>query len=268
MPELPEISNLAMQMNKHLKGMRIEDIVILQPKSLNVPVEDFKSVLNGATIQEVGNRGKWIVVKTTAGYLLLNLGMGGEILLITNRNDLPQKYRMLFNLSANAILCINFWWFGYSHFVPLDELSRHEMTAKLGPDALSIDVNDLCRMFNGKRGTLKSFLLDQSCIAGIGNFYVQDILFLAKLHPMRKLNSLTEKEIKGLITAIQKGLKPSLEKGGAWYETDLFGEKGRFTSDDMFVAYKEGKPCPVCGALIEKIKTGGTSSFICPHCQI
>jgi formamidopyrimidine-DNA glycosylase len=110
-------------------------------------------------------------------------------------------------------------------------------------------------------------LLNQSRIAGIGNAYIHDILFLARLHPLRQVNTLTAAEVDALAEAIHAGLQPSIDKGGAFYEVGLDGKKGGFTADDILIGYKEGKPCPVCGTQIEKIKTGSTSSFICPHCQ-
>ena len=106
-----------------------------------------------------------------------------------------------------------------------------------------------------------------SMLAGIGNAYIHDILFLAKLHPNRALQSLTPEEVNHLFDAIHKGLEPSLLKGGAAYEKDLFGNKGGFSSEEILIGYREGTPCPVCATPILKIKTGSTSSYICPSCQ-
>jgi formamidopyrimidine-DNA glycosylase len=130
-----------------------------------------------------------------------------------------------------------------------------------------VTADGLRAMFRGRRGRVKSFLLDQSKIAGIGNAYIHDILFLARLHPLRTVDTLTDAEVEALAEAIHDGLQPSIDKGGAFYEVDLYGQKGGFTMDDILVGYKEGKPCPSCGTPIEKIKTGSTSSFICPWCQ-
>ena len=267
MPELPEITARAREMNETLVGKRISDIEVIQPKSLNVPEGEFQSALTGAEILDVTNRGKWIFVETSQGWLLLNLGMGGEILLVT-RDTLPEKYRLVFDFEDGSSLSLNFWWFGYAHYVPTSELDDHQMSAKLGPNALEISADDLERLLDGRRGRIKSFLLDQSKIAGIGNAYVHDILFLAKLHPLRQINTLEEENIQRLHQAIHDGLQPSVDKGGAFYEINLYGEKGGFTADDIIIGYREGEPCPVCQTEIEKIKTGSTSSFICPSCQI
>jgi formamidopyrimidine-DNA glycosylase len=268
-PELPEIYSRAKEMKAVLPGRIITTIEIIQPKSLNISAAEFTAALGGAKIQDVSYRGKWIFVETDKGYLLLNLGMGGEILL-TQPDKMPEKRRLVFHLQGlgeEVCLSINFWWFGYAHFVPLDSHNSHPMTAKLGPNALDIDRVKLKSLLAGQRTRIKNWLLDQSKIAGIGNAYIHDILFLAKLHPLRKIDTLSVYEIEGLADAIQKGLRPAVEKGGAFYEINLYGEKGNFQMEDIIIGYREGAPCPVCQSPIEKIKTGSNSSFICPECQ-
>jgi len=266
MPELPEISSRAHEMDQHLAGKTIASIQVLQPKSLNLPVDHFTTALTGATLRSTTYHGKWIVVETTQGWLLINLGMGGEILLVT-RSTLPEKHRLIFDFTDSTCLSINFWWFGYVHYAPLDQLGQLPMLARLGPNALDLTLGQFQALFAGQRSAVKSFLLDQSRLAGIGNAYIHDILFLAKLHPLRPINSLSQAEIDNLYQAIHRGLQPSLDKGGAFYEISLLGQKGGFLFEDILVGYRESQPCPVCGTPIQKIKTGSTSSFICPSCQ-
>ena len=268
MPEIPEIFSRAHEMNLALPGKRISAIEILQPKCLNLSPGDFAEVLIGAVIDEVTYHGKWIKTRTSHGWLLINLGMGGEILL-TNRQQMPARYRLVFDFTDGTCLTINFWWFGYAYFAPLDELDQIPMLAKLGPNAIDLSSEEFFNLVRAQKKSMrvKAFLLDQSRIAGIGNAYIHDILFLARLHPMRKLGSLSDLEISTLFTAIHSGLRPSIEKGGAFYELDLHGEKGGFTMEHILVGYRAGSPCPNCGTLIEKIHTGSTSSFICPDCQ-
>ncbi|MGD8752994.1 MAG: DNA-formamidopyrimidine glycosylase family protein [Anaerolineales bacterium] len=266
MPELPEILNRAKEMKAALTGKTITAIEVLQPKCLNILEGDFVADLQGAQIVDITYRGKWIFVETSRGWLLLNLGMGGEILLVT-RDTLPEKRRLVFDFDDGTSLSVNFWWFGYAHYVPPGELENHAMTAKLGPNAIDLNAGELHSLIEGRRSRVKSFLLDQSQIAGIGNAYVHDILFLAGLHPLRTVDTLSKAEISGLWQAIRQGMQPSIDKGGAFYELNIHGEKGGFTGEDILIGYQEGEPCPVCGTAIEKIKTGGTSSFICPNCQ-
>ena len=266
MPELPEIASRAAQMNAELTGKTITGIEILQPKSLNIPVEQFTAALTGATLRSTTHRGKWLVTDTTGGWLLINMGMGGEILLVT-RATLPKKYRLIFDFTDGSCLAINFWWFGHVHYAPADGLDANPMLSKIGPNALTVTAADLRERFAKRKTRLKSYLLDQSEIAGIGNAYIHDILFLARLHPLRELSSLSAAEIDMLVQGIHQGLEPSLEKGGAFYEVDLHGKPGGFLMEDIIIGYREGKPCPVCGATIQKMKTGSSTSFICPTCQ-
>jgi formamidopyrimidine-DNA glycosylase len=266
MPELPEIMSRAREMNKALVGKTISGLDVLHAKCLNVTAGRFKAAIRGARIKSATNRGKWIFVETTRGWLLFNLGMGGEILLI-KRGTLPEKRRLVFRFGDGTALAVNFWWFGYVHYVAPGELDKHEMTRVLGKNAIELGAEDLWRMIKGRRGSVKPFLLDQSNLAGIGNAYIHDILFLARLHPQRKLDTLARDEVTALAKAIQDGLLPSIRKGGAFYELSLHGKKGGFTQEDIIIGYREGEACPECRTAIKKIKTGSTSTYICPVCQ-
>ena len=266
MPELPEIHCRAREMNAALAGRRIESIEVLQAKCLNVPVDAFEKGLAGAKILGVTHRGKWLFAETSQGYLLINMGMGGELLLV-KKDELPEKWRVRFDLDRGEALAINFWWFGNTHYVQPGELADHTMTAKLGPNALDLDLAEFTELLAGKRSRIKSFLLDQSKIAGIGNAYIHDILFRAKLHPLRTIPEMSEADVARLHDSIRTELRRSIEKGAAAYELNLHGGRGGFGADDLIIGYREGKPCPECGTAIDKIKTGSTSSFVCPSCQ-
>jgi len=264
MPELPEIASRAREMNTELVGKTIQSVQVLQPKCLNIPVEEFQSRLSGAAISQVKYHGKWIQTETSNGWFLLNMGMGGEIFLV-QRTTLPEKVRLIIDFTDSTCLAINFWWFGYAHFS--QDLKTHPLSARLGPNVLDLTREDFKKLTIGQRTNVKSFLLDQSRMAGIGNAYIHDILFLAKIHPLRKLASLSSREIDSLFDSIQFGLLPSLELGGAFYEKDLFGQPGGFTGDKILIGYREHQPCPVCTTPITKIQTGSTSSYVCLHCQ-
>ena len=224
----------------------------------------FVSALTGAKLKGTTYHGKWLFTETTKGYLLINMGMGGELLLVDSKK-MPEKWRVAFHFKGGTTLSANFWWFGYTHYAAA--LDNHKMSAKLGPNAIDVTLVEFREMLGKRRGGVKSFLLNQERIAGIGNAYVHDILFLAGLHPLRTIDTLTDDEVEALWNGIQKGLKPALKKRGAFYEPDLYGKKGGFKMKDIIVGYREGKTCPGCGEKVVKIKTGSTASFICPKCQ-
>jgi formamidopyrimidine-DNA glycosylase len=263
MPELPEIVVFAGDMQRELVGRTVERIEVLQPKCLNVPVEEFAARLTGAQIRGVSAHGKWLKVETSQGWLLLNLGMGGEILL-TDRQQMPEKWRVAFDLAGGSCLAVNFWWFGYVHYV--QSLADHPMVGKLGPNALDLSLDEFRALLKGRRGAIKTFLLDQSRIAGIGNVYVQTPLWKAKIHPLRPIPSLSEEEIAALWEALREVLQGSIDAGGAPFELNLYGQKGGWDDPYLF-HWEEGAPCPVCGTPLAKIRTGSTGSYICPGCQ-
>jgi formamidopyrimidine-DNA glycosylase len=264
MPELPEITVFARHMRKELVGRTISGMEVFQPKCLNIPEAEFRTALTDAEILAITPHGKWLQIRTTRGWLLLNLGMGGEILL-TIRDSLPDKVRLIFDLADGAALAVNFWWFGSAHYVK--QLSDHPQVSTLGPDFMSLTVDDFRELLGGRSGGIKSFLLNQKRIAGIGNVYVQDPLFKAGLHPLRTIDTLSNEELETLYHAIWQTLQESIEHGGSHWEQNLYGEHGRWDSSFLLVAYREGEPCPNCGTAVEKIKTGSTHTHICPNCQ-
>jgi len=138
----------------------------------------------------------------------------------------------------------------------------------LGIDAYDKEKFTLDRfieLLNNRKGTIKSFLLNQKNIAGIGNVYIQDILFMAKLHPQRKISEIALNEKKKLFNVIKHNLAKAIECRGLAYEKDIYNKPGQMKT--FLIGYAEGKPCPECKTKIQKIKTGNTSSYICPTCQ-
>jgi len=270
LPELPEIVIIAEQMNKELAGKKVANIEARQPKNLNVPVKQFEKAIKGKTVRNVSSKGKWLFVKLDPAYsLLLNLGMGAELLHFKKGSELPENYHFKLIFSDGTGFTAHFWWFGYVHLVPEKASSGHKMTVRLGMSAIdeALTLERFKSMVAGKKTAVKSFLLDQKNLAGIGNVYVQDILFKARLHPSRKLSSLSEKETTALFSAIRDVLNRSIKLHGAAFERDFYGNKGEFTAEHFLVGYKTGKPCPKCGEKIVKARTGNTASYICPACQ-
>ncbi|UCE96520.1 MAG: Fpg/Nei family DNA glycosylase [Candidatus Bathyarchaeota archaeon] len=268
--ELPELTILSKQMKKELVGKQIAKVRVDNPKCLNMPFEHFQRIVVGKTVKSVESKGKWLFIKLNSNYVLLfNPGMGVDIVYFKLGDKLPEKFQIQFNLQNETGFTVRVWWFCYLHLVLEDRLSEHKQTAKLGRAPLDKDftLNYFNDLLSGKRGNIKNFMLDQKNIAGIGNVYIQDTLFNARIHPQRKIPSLTETEIKDLYKSMQSVLEKSIKLGGLAYEKDFYGNKGGYGKQHFKIAYKPGLPCPNCQAIIKKIKTGSTSSFICPNCQ-
>ena len=268
--ELPELTILARQMMKEVAGKRISEVEVANPKCLNMLYEQFMKTIIGKTIKSVEGRGKWLFIELDLEYLLLfNPGMGADVIHFESDNRLPDKYHIKFALCDQTGFTIRVWWFCYLHLIRKDELEKHKLTSRLGitplDDRFTLDY--FRQLLNNKRGNIKTFLLDQKNVAGVGNVYIQDMLFSAKIHPNRQISSLTGIEVEALYKSIRSVLNESIELGGLAYERDFYGNKGGYGAEQFKIAYKPGKPCPSCGATIEKIKTGSTISFVCPNCQ-
>jgi len=270
MPELPEIMVLSRQMNKELKGKQVASIESKQPKNLNMPVLDFTKIIKGKTVAGIQARGKWIFIKLDPNYyLLVNLGMNGDVLYFAPDKKAPEKYHFKLTFTDKTGFTITFQWIGLVHLVAEKNLDKHKLTAKLGiqPTDKNFTLEHFKRLLAKRKTIIKNFLLDQKNIAGIGNVYVQDTLFRARLHPNRKTNTLTPQDITRLHHAIKDTLNYAIKLGGLAYEKNFYGRHGKLTIDKFLVGYKTGKPCPNCGTTIIKTRTGTAASYICPKDQ-
>jgi len=162
-----------------------------------------------------------------------------------------------------------FWWFGKFLLASDGELPSEPNTKDIAIDPFDerFTFEYFSSLLKGKKTQIKAFLMNQKNIGGIGNMYMHDILFKARLHPQKKISDMGSDETKLLYDSIMELLNLSREKGSFAYENDFFGQKGGFTTDYFLVGYKENQPCPVCKEAVVSIKTGSTSTFICPVCQ-
>jgi len=268
--ELPEITVLSRQMEKEIVGRRIVEAKVSNEKCLNMPLERFRDIVVGEAVTSVEGRGKWIFMGIGSGHVLLfNTGMGADVIHFNAEDALPEKYHIKVAFDDGSGFTVRVWWFCYLHLVPSHEQAEHKLTGDLGMSPLDdgFTLDYFKELLRGRRGGIKSFLTNQRNVAGIGNVYIQDILFNAGLHPLRRIPSLSEEEVESLYRSMQSVLRESIEMGGLAYEKDFYGNRGGYGKEQYKIAYKPDLPCPECGTTIQKIKTGSTASFICPNCQ-
>jgi formamidopyrimidine-DNA glycosylase len=274
LPELPDIVLLATSMNHALKDKTVFNAAVHQPKVLNRTVPTFRKQLSGRTFQAFHQRGKWILSDLKNGWTLaFNLGMGGELCLRwPPMVPDPGRERVVISFTDGSQLWVHFWWFGHVHLLKPGDLDTHPQISVLGIEPLSDEFTEdkLAAMLEGKRGRIKSYLLNQRFIAGIGNVYVQDILWQACLHPNHKANTLDKSAIKQLHQAIQHVLREGIKHGPGPGEQDIWGNRGRWGKEPGWpqIAYRTGKSCPVCRLSIEELRVGSTMSYLCPNCQV
>jgi formamidopyrimidine-DNA glycosylase len=274
LPELPDIVLLAKSMNHSLIGKQIYHTTVNQPKVLNKSIRNFQKNTLGKTFQAFYQRGKWVLGNLDDDNVLaFNLGMGGELRIhwppaIAD----PKRERVVFSFTDGSQLWVHFWWFGHLHLLTPTEVTQHPQLGTIGIEPFSDEFTSekLKSMLEGKHGRIKSYLLDQRFIAGIGNVYVQDILWHARLHPNRKVNTLQEQEVIQLHRAIQHVLHDGIKYGPGPGEQDVWGNRGQWGKQPEWpqIAYKPEKACPRCQTLIEELRVGSTTSYLCPKCQI
>lgn len=274
MAELPELVVIARQIAEKFEGKRIEKAEARQPKCLNLPQADFEQGLTGAAVSGVTSRGKWLRLDLDNGRsLLVNFGMGAAVRYRAPGEPRPEKHQLRLEMDDGSALTVRFSWFGHLHLVPTDELFAHRPTAGLGPDALSPEVTPdflagLCR--RSPTVAIRRLLLDQKRVSGIGNGYVHDILFEARINPARPAGDLSPAETARLHAAIGTVLRRAAEMGGM--DQDLYGQSPNGGDPEawgvfMLVGWKEGRPCPACGTPITKARVGSLAVFLCEKCQ-
>jgi formamidopyrimidine-DNA glycosylase len=282
MPELPEVETIRIGLQKHLVGHTITDVVINLPKQIT---GDAKAVI-GAKILEVKRYGKGLVVDLDNGYsITIHVKMTGQMLYknpLTTKPvipdnakvdliALPDKYtHVIFYLDKDAVLYYrDVRQFGWIKIVKSDSVASQPYFKSLGPEPLRDLTLEKFRQILVKRKTpIKTLLMDQGLIAGIGNIYANDALYVSGIHPQRPANSLRSEEQEKLFQAIEVVLKKGIEVGGAseWSYVDALGQTGQY--QNFFQIYrKHGQKCPKCGTTIETIRMGGRGTFFCPRCQ-
>lgn len=271
MAELPEIMKLSGQMKETLRGKTIKSITLLQEKCSNIPADELQKRTENATVTDIYHKGKWIITALdNKEYILLSLGMGAEILYFDKEDKVPEKYQIKVLFTGNDGYTARFWWFGHFLLVSKNDLDAEPKTKDIAIDPFDkrFTLQYFESLLKGKKSQIKSFLMNQKNVGGIGNMYMHDILFKAGLHPQRKISDMNADDIKRLYNSIFDILNLSISKGTCSYEMDFFGREGGYGMDDFFVGYKEdAQPCPTCKEPIISMKTGSTTSFICPACQ-
>jgi len=270
MPELPEVETIVRELRPHLQGRKIMGAHIHWPRTIAQPADDipgFCAGVHGRKIITLARRGKFIVLGLDDRQsLLVHLRMSGRLLLTPV--GLPNHIRATFELSGNEHL----YFFDQRKFGRIWLVEDvQSILGGLGPEPLSASftLTDLTARLGNRRGMLKPLLLNQQFIAGLGNIYADEALFVAGLHPQRAVDSLSEDEIALLHKAIQKVLREAIEHHGTTFDGIFVrpqGEEGR-QQERLSVYQQTGLPCLRCGTPIERIVVGGRGTHLCPHCQ-
>jgi formamidopyrimidine-DNA glycosylase len=272
MPEMPEVETLARKLRERLVGKRIAH-VSLSGFPLRKPIADsFAEILRGRTIREILRRGKYLIVELEpSAFWLMHLGMSGRVLYHPRSEAGTKHTHALIRFSDSTELEYRdprrFGLMAAYEGLPLNQIPE---IRSLGKDPLSSGFNGkwLETQLHESRQEIKSFLLDQRKVAGLGNIYVCESLFLAQIHPQRRCYTLASEEIEHLAGAIRKVVRSSIRRRGTSFSdfVDSEGNPGE-NQNYLMVFQKDGEVCARCGTPIRRILQGNRSSFYCSNCQ-
>jgi len=289
MPELPEVETVARQLEPELEGRRIEALEVLDPRwSRPVAPEVLAEQVTGSRIEGLGRRGKYLLLGLDGERtLVMHLRMTGNLVLVEGEEMLdPSEGRRLYegerspserHLRARFVLedGREVWFtdprrFGEAFLIDDADLEAR-FAGRVGIEPLSEEftAEALGEVAAGRTAPLKSFLLDQKGVAGVGNIYADEALSRARLHPLSPAGSMRSEHLEALRDAVVAALEAGIDAGGSSIDDyrDGRGEKGRM-QERFLVHTREGEPCPSCGGPISRIVVSGRSTYFCPHCQV
>jgi len=271
MPELPEVETIRRQLAPAVEGRRLVRFEVLDPRwCAPLAPEALADAVLGRVVERLARHGKYLDWQLSGEiHLLMHLRMTGTLLLDPGEPPPYARLRIEFDDLKNL------WFsdprrFGTGQLVVGDAELERFFAARLGIEPFDerFDGPYLRGIANGRRGPIKSFVLEQRNLAGVGNIYADEALFAAGVHPRRAAGSLTGKQYALLADAIREALVAGIDSQGASIDDfrHLDGARGSF-QDRFLVHRREGEPCPRCGRPIEKIVVGGRGTYVCRHCQ-
>ena len=297
MPELPEVETIVQGLNKKARGRKIIDLWHDWPKYFKRAggEKSFRKHIIGKKILGFERRGKNVLIHLSDDHLLLvHQKMSGHLLVghwRKNNGKLGEKWtgqkwipdppkgslvdpmnrfiRLIFFLDKGQMLALSdLRRFAKILCGPRKEILDLPDLTNLGPEPLEINYSGWKKLFENKTGKIKPILMDQSFITGIGNIYADEILWLAKIHPLTKIEKLKEKQIRTLYDSVRKILNKALKLRGSSID-DYRDAEGRIGTYHLtrYAYQREGEPCQRCHTLIKRIKIGGRSTHFCPKCQ-
>ncbi|MBR2215072.1 MAG: bifunctional DNA-formamidopyrimidine glycosylase/DNA-(apurinic or apyrimidinic site) lyase [Selenomonadaceae bacterium] len=273
MPEMPEVEVIRRSLEGYLRGRTIQKSEVLLPRQVKRPeTAEFIKRVQGETIEEVGRRGKYLIMKLSGDTdLIVHLRMTGRLVFSPEGEVKDSHPRLIFHLDGGAKLIYgDTRTLGAVYALKPEEKEIVKGLATMGPEPLTPEFTPeyLAEIFKKRATKIKSALLNQSLIGGIGNIYADEALFLARIHPEREAKTLSSPELTKLHEAINQVIGEGLADGGTTFRDYQNADGGQGSHQEKLRVYnRKGKSCPLCGQPIEKIVVGGRGTHFCPRCQ-
>lgn len=271
MPEIAEVETVRNTLKERILNKKIKDVQVFYEPMIESDLASFKKDLIGESFIDIKRRGKWLIFETEHYYLLSHLRMEGKYF-IKNKSEGKEKHEHVIFTFDNDITLryCDTRKFGRMNLVLKENLENVESIKKQGlePGDQKLTSAYLLERFKNKRLPIKSVLLDQTIISGLGNIYTNEVLFYAKINPLKSACKLSKEECDQIVVGADKIIREAIRMGGTTIRsyTSSLGVTGRF-QQNLKVHKRENEPCLECGTLIENVKVGGRSTYYCPMCQ-
>ena len=272
MPELPEVETVKETLKLKLIGKKIKDVKVYYDGIIAYPeVKEFSKQIKNLPIKDIKRRGKWLMFDLDKYYLLSHLRMEGKYFFKNKEDKLDNHEHVVFTLDDDEELRYrDTRKFGKMYLIKKEDINSIGPIKDLGlePWDNNLNINYLKDKYKNKRLPIKTVLLDQSIIVGIGNIYADEILFLSKLNPLIKCCDLKDNDLNNIIKYTKEVLEKAIKLGGTTIRTytSVDGVHGRF-QNELLIHGKDKDVCPNCGQPIEKIRVGGRGTYYCINCQ-
>lgn len=271
MPELPEVETVRNTLKRQILGKKIKNVEVFYEPLIGSNVEEFKKLLPGKTFTDIRRIGKWLLFDLKEYYLLSHLRMEGKYFL-KSKNDPKEKHEhIIITFDDNTDLRYHDTRkFGRMILTKKEDLMNVEAIKKQGlePSDPKLTKEYLYEKLHKKTLPIKTLLLDQTIISGLGNIYANETLFAAKINPHQKGKEITLQQCEELINAANRIIKQAIQDGGTTIRsyTSSLGVNGRF-QQHLMVHKRENELCKICGKEIQNVKIGGRSTYFCTNCQ-
>ena len=273
MPELPEVETICRSLRDHVVRKTLAEVEIQLSRLIKWPTpEDFRSIMTGRTIEALERRGKYLLFQLSGDWVLVvHLRMTGRLYYRAADAASTGSPRVVFHfVGGDALEYYDTRTLGTLYLLRQNELNRIYGLSSLGPEPLTAEFTPeyLSTGLARRKGKIKSVLLDQAFIGGLGNIYVDESLARAGLHPEQRAHELTQPEVIRLHEAINFVIDKGICGNGTTFRDylDGIGNKGEF-QNDLCVYGRKNLPCPTCGTLIVRTEVGGRGTHFCPQCQ-
>ena len=269
MPELPEVETVKNTLKKQILGEKIKKIKILYDGIIASNIDEFKTNIIGQEFIDIKRRGKFLIFELTDYYLVSHLRMEGKYFIKKENDPIIKHEHIIFYLDNMTLRYHDTRKFGKMYLVLKDQLTTLTPLNNLGLEPWDKKLTSEYLMEKYHQNiAIKTLLLNQNIIAGIGNIYADEILFMSHINPNKKGSELDENDFNNIISNTRIVLNKAIEKGGTTIRsyTSSLGVIGHF-QDSLFVHNRLGMKCVKCGMIIVKTKVNGRGTYYCPKCQ-